>query len=148
SLISPTSAKPKLEGQKQQNGQIACPSGPGASRHCHVQYKCFNRLMNRRPILNLLIALAQTILPAPALADGLVNHGHIAGAHTTLSITPQQKASIAKTKFMILTPLQKKIMLAATGVKSVDKLYVYPRTIRTCTCELSDVAIRISPDSV
>jgi hypothetical protein len=95
-----------------------------------------------------LFILSIAINLPPAVADGLTSHGHISGPHTALRLSPAQIEALRHGTAIELTPFQKKLMLQATGVSGVERLYVFPRSVETCTCELANVAIRTSRTSV
>lgn len=88
-------------------------------------------------------------VPRCVRADGLMRGGHVNGPHTTLVLTKEQRAQLKKKKDrIILTPYQQLVMRASTGVVGVTKVLVLPKTTRTCTCELHDVAAQISFDKI
>ena len=90
-----------------------------------------------------------TLLPLGAIADGLMRNGHVAGPHTTLVLTREQREQLRKGAYKIsLTPDQQQTMRASTGVTGVTKVSVLPKTTRTCTCELEDVSARISAKTI
>lgn len=95
------------------------------------------------------LVFAATSAPPCAHADGLMRGGHVRGPHTTLLLTKEQQMQLRNKKNTItLTPHQQLVMRASTGVVGVSKLYVVPKTIRTCTCELHDIAAQISSDTI
>lgn len=76
-----------------------------------------------------------------AYGDGLVANGHVNGAHTDLNLTPGQVASLVRgQKQIVLTAEQKKGLS-----KPVEKLLVFPSNTDTCTCELANVAVQVTP---
>jgi hypothetical protein len=88
-------------------------------------------------------------LPFGAIADGLMMNGHVAGPHTTLVLTKEQQKQLrARKNDIVLTPYQKQVMRARTGVTGVTSVYVLPNTYRGCTCESKDVAARITVDKI
>ncbi|HMW92168.1 MAG TPA: hypothetical protein PKE54_19230 [Candidatus Obscuribacter sp.] len=97
-------------------------------------------------VITFLLAISGNL---PALADGLVNMGHISGPHTRLLLTSSQKLSLDKgARSIDLTGAQKKALGHIASAKNVGRLSVLPKTIQTCTCELSNVSIRLDRDSI
>jgi hypothetical protein len=94
------------------------------------------------------VALIASV-PLCVRADGLMRGAHVNGPYTTLVLTKEQRAQLKRKKDrIILTPNQQLVMRASTGVVGVTKVLVLPKTTRTCTCELHDVAAQISTDKI
>jgi hypothetical protein len=85
---------------------------------------------------------------SPSIADGLARDGHINGPHTTIELTTSQASALDHGTRMVLTPIQKRLMLSATGVSGVKELEVFPRTTDACTCETANVAVRTGKKSI
>ncbi|HNB18267.1 MAG TPA: hypothetical protein PLC15_22960 [Candidatus Obscuribacter sp.] len=107
----------------------------------------------RRPLATLtqsVLTLSLLTVSWPALADGLTNNGHINGEKIDLKLTPQQAKELDKGNGRItLTNEQRDYILKLTRrVEDVKTIAVLPATVRTCTCELKDVAIRTGKDKI
>lgn len=102
---------------------------------------------------------------APVWADGLANKGHICGPNSTLLLnsaqiktldTKSSKHPCSRSRFsrsgywpqITLTNEQVKDLAAQSGISTVKRLTVLPANVQTCTCELYDVAIRVSQDKI
>lgn len=97
-------------------------------------------------LISLLLLLTMS---TPAIADGLVSNGHIHGSHTDLTLTRDQIVALDHgQKKITLTDDQRKQLAHLRNSSRVKQLWVYPKTIETCTCELTDVAIRASKSSI
>jgi hypothetical protein len=103
-------------------------------------------------LLSLLGVVAWVALFAAStcLADGLMYKGHINGPHTDLTLTKQQvKVLDSGGKSIRLTSEQRKLLVSRNPkATSVTSLAVYPASIETCTCELDNVAVRISRSTI
>ena len=78
-----------------------------------------------------------------------MRNGHVAGPHTTLVLTREQREQLRKGAYKIsLTPDQQRSMRASTGVTGVTKVAVLPKTTKSCTCDLEDVSARISANTI
>ncbi|MFN8656525.1 MAG: hypothetical protein U0105_09320 [Candidatus Obscuribacterales bacterium] len=93
-----------------------------------------------------LVTLAASCLPVAA--DGLVYNGHISGSYTTLTLNAEQISALSRGKNITLTAPQQNTMLRKTGIANVKKIHIYPRTVGTCTCEESNVGIRINRTTI
>ncbi len=104
--------------------------------------------MQKNSITAVLAFLAVLACPY-ALADGLIANGHVNGPHTLLTLTKEQISSLAHGKNKInLTESQRKSLQGLKNADSVKELLVFPATTETCTCELVNVAVRISKSSI
>lgn len=90
------------------------------------------------------------ILACPkALADGLIRNGHVSGPYTVLTLTKEQESSLVRENGKItLTDSQRKSLKCLADSNAVRELLVLPVTTQTCTCELVNVAIRTSQNSI
>ncbi len=85
----------------------------------------------------------------PSWADGLVRDGHVYGNHTDLILTDEQKGALKKGQAKIRLTAEQKILLKhlPKGV-NVQEVSVLPKTSHTCTCELENVAVQVSPSKI
>jgi hypothetical protein len=106
--------------------------------------------MNSNNIISLLISLLLLlIMSTPAIADGLVSNGHINGPHTDLTLTRDQIVALDHgQKIITLTAEQRKQLAHLRHSSRVKQLRIFPKTVETCTCELVNVAIRVSKTSI
>ena len=97
-----------------------------------------------------LLTLSLLTVSWPALADGLAYNGHINGEKIDLKLTPQQVKELNKgSGFIRLTNEQRFSILKITRrVEDVKSIAVLPATVRTCTCELKNVAIRTGKNKI
>lgn len=94
-------------------------------------------------ILNGIINIVALQLCSSAFADGLTYHGHAAAEHTTLQLSAAQIKSLRSSRTLLLDSKQRRKMLQETGVDNVKSLFVFPASATTCTCELTNVAVRV-----
>ena len=102
--------------------------------------------------LSLLCSLAcLAIFSCPdCLADGLTLRGHVNGPHTDLTLTKRQKENLnAGGKSIRLTLEQQKLLLTANPkAANITSLTVYPASTEACTCDMENVAVRVSSDRI
>ena len=104
--------------------------------------------MQKNSVTFVLALLALLACPS-ALADGLIYKGHVNGPYTVLNLTKEQISSLAHGKDKItLTDGQRKSLTCLPDSGSVRELLVLPVTTQTCTCELSNVAVKTSAHSI
>jgi tetratricopeptide (TPR) repeat protein len=104
--------------------------------------------MQKNSVTLVLVLLAMLACPS-ALADGLISQGHVNGPYTVLTLTKEQISSLAHGKDkIILTDSQRKSLEGLPNAAKVRELEVVPVTTETCTCELFNVAVRISKSSI
>lgn len=101
----------------------------------------------------ILFGLASTALIAvcPAVADGFVSNGHASGAHTDLILTSEQILALKQphNDTIKLTAEQKAILRKKMRkAERADKVWVVPSNYVGCSCEVSDVAVRIAPNKI
>lgn len=101
----------------------------------------------------ILFGLASTALIAvcPAVADGFVSNGHASGAHTDLILTSEQILALKQphNDTIKLTAEQKAILRKKMRkAERADKIWVVPSNYVGCSCEVSDVAVRIAPNKI
>lgn len=95
------------------------------------------------------IASFWIFVPLSALADGLINNGHVNGPHTLVSLTEAQIRALDHGSHQItLTTSQRQALQKLPGANTVKQLLIYPRSSTSCTCELADVAVRTDPRSI
>lgn len=113
------------------------------------------QLMKTRPAkfsfltISLAIALSFSFVE-PSNADGLTNgQGHINGPHTDLILTAEQQQQLKRGLSKIhLTDDQRRRLQHIGKGKNVTEISVLPADTQTCTCEIADVAIRVSPSTI
>lgn len=105
---------------------------------------------NLATLTQALLTLSLITTSWPALADGLAYNGHINGEKIDLKLTPQQVKELDKGSGSItLTNEQRLSILKITRrVEDVKSIAVLPATVRTCTCELKNVAIRTGKNKI
>lgn len=130
-------------------GKLAVCSRPYLGK---MMFRTIGKSECARIFASLLAAISMAIAEThSARADSLVRNGHIAGARTTLTLSPAQRQFLSthrKRPKLVLTQFQRKIMLRETGVSTVKEVGIFPPNTQSCTCELADVAVRINSHQI
>ncbi len=104
--------------------------------------------MQKNSVTVVLALLAMLACPS-ALADGLISKGHVNGPYTVLTLTKEQISSLAHGKDKItLTDGQRKSLAGLKNSTKVRELEVVPLSTETCTCELSNIAVRTNKGTI
>jgi tetratricopeptide (TPR) repeat protein len=84
-----------------------------------------------------------------AWADGLASMGHVNGPHTVVKLNQNQIKRLDQGADKItITPEQRQLFKKLPNFESVKFLRIYPPDVHTCTCELTDVALRTSKNTI
>jgi tetratricopeptide (TPR) repeat protein len=84
-----------------------------------------------------------------AWADGLASMGHVNGPHTVVKLNQNQIKRLDQGADKItITPEQRQLFRRQPNFESVKFLQIFPPNVDTCTCELKNVALRTSRNTI